>query len=191
MQPRSFLHSPPEGPSLSGRRLRKDYPVFVSYMTRFDAGKIQREAGIPASLIHRLREGSVRELSPATVDKFQVLYYSYWDSRLERNGFNLDEREKMIYYAPPKYMSDAVKQNIEVAARISKMRRVRDKACPKFNSKWHTRAETLRQMAFNNLYSADDWLKVVQQGSTKSKKSHHEPTKPLRRPPGRPRQFEH
>jgi len=185
-----MIRTPPESLSLSGRGLRKQYPVFVSYMTRFDAGKLQRETGIPASLVHRLREGSVVKLSPSTVDKFQLAYYDYFESRLRKNGFTESQTEELINYAKPSYIREQIKINIDSARKIAEARRERDAHCPKFNTRWHTLKDILWQMSIDNSRSNSDWALIAQFGSPKSKTSHHKKAE-YRRPPGRPKQYEH
>jgi hypothetical protein len=182
----------PEGPALSGHGHRKEYPVFVSYMTRFDAGKIQALTGLPASLIYRLREGSVKSLSPETVDKFQYLYIDYWQRRLERGGvsdsFETHERSTLIAEYSPEYMRQVIKGNREIASRIVERRRKRDAHCPKYNSKWHSVKDMLRQMSIDASRVSSDWDWIAQYGSPKKKKVSRAEYYPR---PNRPRQYEH
>lgn len=59
-------------------------------MTRFDAGSLQKETGIPASLIHRARRGDVANFSESTLSKFKELYTRYWENRLDKAGVTPD-----------------------------------------------------------------------------------------------------
>lgn len=75
---------------MSKRSNRASYPDYVKFSTRFDPGSIQRETGLPASLIHKARRGEVESFSESTLTKFKQIYDTYWQSRLDRAGVTPD-----------------------------------------------------------------------------------------------------
>ena len=152
------------------RSIRKSYPEKVRYMTRFDAGSIQKVTGLPASLVYRLRRGEVKSLSRRSTEKFEAAYNHYWDNRLKRGGVNKEERAFIIRNEKPLSLSSIVRQNIDVAREIAINRRERDSALPDFKKSWHTITDILRQMSKDIFRTADDWLWIAQNGSPKSKK---------------------
>lgn len=68
------------------RSTRKKYPDFIRYMPRLSPGKIQKETGLPASLIKKIREGKVSLFSPSTVNKLAKLHADHWANRLTRKN---------------------------------------------------------------------------------------------------------
>jgi len=150
------------------RSLRQSYPEKVRYMTRFDAGSIQRVTGLPASLIYRLREGEVKSLSPSTEAKLSDLYDIYWTSRLEKRGVNTEERESLVRTAPVEKLREVANQNYDVARLIVEQRRERDKDLPNYKPSWHTIKDVMKQMAKDLERTSEDWL--FYSGSPKGEK---------------------
>ena len=94
---------------MSKRSNRSNYPEYVKYMTRFDAGSLQKETGIPASLIHKARRGDVENFSDKTLDKFKEVYTRYWENRLDKAGITPDNWDPLIKMNELKDLRDIVR----------------------------------------------------------------------------------
>lgn len=81
---------------MSKRTNRASYPDYVKYVTRFNAGDLQKNAGIPASLINKARKGEVENFSEKTLEKFKAVYTAYWESRLDKAGIPPDNWQPII-----------------------------------------------------------------------------------------------
>ena len=145
------------------RSERKEYPYFVNYMLRFDAGSLQNNLKIPASLVARLREGEVPagNLSNSSIQKFYQGYQAYWDNRLKASGFNESERKHIRTTFPPDVMREKIARNRETAGRIMEERRLRDKNLKGFRNNWHTKKDILRQMSLDFKRDSDEWYEYI------------------------------
>lgn len=91
------------------RATRSGYPEYVRYATRFDPGLMQKEMGIPASLIHRARRGEVENFSDKTLSKFREVYTRYWENRLDRAGITPDNWKLLIKQHDLKELRETVR----------------------------------------------------------------------------------
>lgn len=91
------------------RKRRSEYPEYVRYMTRFDAGSLQKETGIPASLIHKARRGDVETFSDKTLEKFKTAYNQYWEYRLDKAGVTPDNWSPIINQHDLKELREVVR----------------------------------------------------------------------------------
>lgn len=140
-----------------GRSIRKTYPEYVRYITRFDAGTLQKASGVPASLIHKLRRGEVRGISEKTGNKLLNVYNAYWTNRLGKSGVKESERKVMIRHFDVEKLRSIEKQNNNIARYISRHKDADKKG---WTSRWHTKKEVLKGMA-QSLRSQNDWLEYL------------------------------
>lgn len=141
------------------RSTRKTYPVKLNYIIRMRAGKIQKETGLPASLIHRLRAGKVKTISESTTLKLSTLYNSYWKQRAIKKGARPDEADSWIKAdRPPKYIEKKTSELIDTALKIQAARRTRDANNPGYNDRWHNLTDILKQISKDVTRTAGDWV---------------------------------
>lgn len=145
---------------------RGQYLREIDYILRRDIGRLQRETGIPAPVIQRLREGKVKYISPKTSERLIKNYTDYWNRRLERAGVNPREREALVrYQSVEKLRAKEIKMK-ETAARIRDYRLQRDGRKPGY--KGHSTKGVLKQMALDLDRSSADWIDMTEYKRKKS-----------------------
>jgi hypothetical protein len=121
--------------------------------------------GLPASFIHRLRAGKIKNISSSTNEKLSKIYDSYWKVREIKHGVRPDEAASWVKASrPPGYFKKKESSLLAVALKIQAARIARDKTKEEYHSRWHplTGPEgILSQMARDTSRSADDWTKYV------------------------------
>lgn len=149
-----------------GRSARKTYPVKLNYIVRLNAGRLQKSAGIPASLVHRIRRGEVKNFSPSTIAKLSKVYDEYWKAREVKHGARPDEALSWVKAnRPPEYFRKKEKALLETALKIQEARIQRDRTEDGvLHPSWHPLEGLdgiLAQMARDTSRTADDWTKYV------------------------------
>lgn len=149
-----------------GRSIRKTYPVKVNYIIRLNAGKLQKSTGLPASFIHRLRAGKVKNISQNSIDKLSKVYNDYWTKREIKRGARPDEARSWVKAdRPPDYFIEQENALLDAARKIQEARIQRDRTEDgALHPSWHPLNGPdgiLAQMARDTTRTADDWTKYV------------------------------
>jgi hypothetical protein len=143
------------------KSVRHLYTDKVRYMARKNAGAIQEMTGVPASLIYRIREGTVKQLGEKTIDKLERAYDGYFLARMKQGGVNEDERLDILHAGERHDIYKALRE-AKVAARLVRdLRRHRDRNLDGYKPTWHTVKDIKKQMAKDHKRNVGDWVKYV------------------------------
>lgn len=82
--------------SLNQQSIFETYPKWLQYTLSKPSNYMQKQTGIPAPLLNRMKQGKVTNFSFETISKLNTYYYKYWDKRLSSKGVADFERRKVI-----------------------------------------------------------------------------------------------